>query len=82
MSLAFRFPTFKVLNQQRCLRGELLVHDSFGFGGVYCDGCAVFGDAVRCFVGARRNVCIDVVAKCRIVISGIKSRGSVRVLSQ
>lgn len=44
--LAFRLSTFKVLDQERRLRGVLLMQAAFRFGGVDSDGGAVFWDAV------------------------------------
>jgi hypothetical protein len=55
--LTFSLACFEVLDEQRSLRGELLVEDAAaarlgGRGGVDSNGGAVFGDGVGCSVGA------------------------------
>jgi hypothetical protein len=46
------------------------------FGGVDGNGSAVVGDAVRCLVGAGRDVGVDVVLECGVVVDRTESRGS------
>ena len=77
--LAFGFACFEVLNEQRSLRGELLVQDAAatglgGRGGVDSNGGAVFGDRVGGPVGAVGDVCVDVVGVV-VFVCGIESRG-------
>jgi hypothetical protein len=52
------------------------VQAAFYFCGVDGNGSAVVGDAVRCLVGAGRDVGVDVVVECSVVVDRTESRGS------